>query len=127
MTSFKVLIRLSQDNRTWPCMKKRPEEGLLHSSLAAKSEASEPQKQKQKTIMSKTIGRPRYVLGQALWQNLESSSIWCESAGKSRGTGRSVCPFGEAEYTGVLMTGVARVGVSGKALCLESPDGITEK
>lgn len=108
-------------------MKKRPEEELLHSSLAAKSEASEPRKQKQKTIMSKTIRRPRYVLGQALWQNLESSSIWFESAGKSRGTERSVCPLGEAEYIAVLTTGIARVGVSGKALCLESPGDNTEK
>lgn len=88
-------------------MKKRPEEELLDSSLAAKPEAGEPRKQKQKAIMSKTIGRPGYVLGQALWQNWESSSIWCESAGKSRGTERSVCPLGEAKYIGVLMTGIA--------------------
>lgn len=47
--------------------------------------------------MPNTIGRAGFVLGKALWQNLEVSSSWHESAGKNSGAERSVCPLGEAE------------------------------
>lgn len=94
MTRFKALTHLSQDTGCGHLqfMKRRPEEELLYSSLAVKSEATEPWKQKQRTAMSKPIGRPADALGQDLL-----SSIWRESVGKSRGSERSVCPLGEAE------------------------------
>lgn len=53
--------------------------------------------QNQKPTMSNTIGRAGFVLGKALWQNLELSSSWHESVGKNSGAEWSVCPLGEAE------------------------------